>query len=92
MLTPTDFKNIKNFARLSPSHKAVFKHRLKAKCRRVFKDMEFLLLNYKTLGLDITDVMDAKLLASFATAADISHSEPWMAARPCTITRLYFLL
>lgn len=64
MLTPTDLKNIKNFEKLNPNHRRVFKHRLIKKCVACQKDLEFVLLNYVGLGLKADKIIDIEQLVN----------------------------
>ena len=64
MLTPTDKRNIENFENLNTNHQRVFKHRLIKKCSVSFQEVEFVLRNYKKLGIKIEKVVDIARLAT----------------------------
>ncbi|MBT6690513.1 hypothetical protein HN903_02065 [archaeon] len=64
MLTPTNKRNIKNFENLNANHQRVFKCRLIKKCGASFQEIEFVLRNYKKLGIKIEKVVDIVQLAT----------------------------
>ena len=64
MLTPTDKRKIENFENLNTNHQRVFKHRLIKKCSVSFQEVEFVLRNYKKLGIKIEKVVDIVQLAT----------------------------
>ena len=64
MLTPSDKKNIKNFKNLGKNHQRVFKHRLIKKCKSALEDIEYVLLNYEKLGVEIDKTLDIKQLTN----------------------------
>jgi hypothetical protein len=58
MLTPTDIENLKNFEKLKPNHKRVFKHRITEKCISSLKDIEVVLTYHEQLRLKINKILD----------------------------------
>ena len=62
MITPSDLKKIENFYELNSNHKRVFRHRLVRKCLQFQRDLEIVMLNSKTLKIDIDKIINLNQL------------------------------
>ena len=65
MLSNADYKNLECYNKLKPSHKRVFKHRLRKKTYRAIKELILVLLTFDELNLNFESLFDAKDFEKF---------------------------
>lgn len=76
MLTATERENIRNFSQLSPNYQYILRWRIRKKCIKTLRDLEYLLLHAKEIGLKTEDIISLDLLGNVIEACkDASFTE-----------------
>ena len=73
MLTPSDYKNIRMFGQLTPTHQRVFRHRLRKKFQNYRCDLEYVLQHQQLLKLRIEEILDLEQLKKLFELAEQHH-------------------